>query len=107
MPAGAVRRMADGIAVTVRLTPRARADEVAGTTVLSDGRAAVAMRVRALPAKGAANTALERMVAAALDVSRGSVSVVSGHKDRLKIVHVAGDPAALMKRAGERFDGGG
>lgn len=63
----------------------------------------MAARVMALPDKGAANAALERLVAEWLDVPASSVSVISGHAARLKTVGVNGDPAVLEKALGERL----
>lgn len=67
---------------------------------------AVAAWVRAVPEKGAANAALERLVADWLAVPASWVSVEAGGKSRVKTVLVRGDPAALAVKAGERLNGG-
>ena len=97
--AAAVGRRPRGVRVRVRLTPRGGRDEVAGETLLADGRRALAVRVRAAPERGAANAALEKLLARVLGVASGAARVVSGHKDRVKIVEVAGDAGALVDRA--------
>jgi uncharacterized protein YggU (UPF0235/DUF167 family) len=51
-----------------------------------------------VPENGAANQALERLVAKALGVARSAVSVVAGGAARLKTLSILGDPAALAKR---------
>ena len=48
------------------------------------------LRVTAPPVAGAANTAVVRLLAAALGVAPSSVSVVSGLQGRNKIVEVTG-----------------
>jgi uncharacterized protein YggU (UPF0235/DUF167 family) len=53
------------------------------------------VRVSAVPDKGKANAAVAALLARALDVSKSSVSVVSGERGRLKTLDVAGDGAAL------------
>ena len=45
---------ADGVVVTVRLTPRGRHDAVEGVDRLADGRTALKIRVRAAPTGGEA-----------------------------------------------------
>ena len=45
----------DGLLLAVRLTPKGGRDEVNGIETLSDGRAVLKARVRALPEDGAAN----------------------------------------------------
>jgi uncharacterized protein YggU (UPF0235/DUF167 family) len=61
------------------------------------------VRVRAAPEKGAANAALEALIARALGVSKSSVSVIAGGTSRVKTVHIAGDAehlgAALQRLA--------
>ena len=98
MASPAWRARADGVELFVRLTPRAARDAMEGVKEPGDGTAHWLARVRAVPEKGAANAALERLVAGWLDVPAGSVSVVAGQTARLKTVRVAGDPATLSQR---------
>jgi len=91
------RPRADGIDLFVRLTPKSSRDALEGAETTADGAAHLKARVRAVPEKGAANTALERLVARALDVPAGSVSVVAGGTARLKTLRIAGDPAELAR----------
>jgi uncharacterized protein len=86
---------AGGIRLSVQLTPRAGRDSLDGLATLSDGRCVLAARVCAVPERGAANAALERLVARTLDLAPSSVSVVAGGQSRLKTVRLEGDPAAL------------
>lgn len=89
---------AGGVVVAVRLTPRAPRDRIAGTETLADGRTVLKARVRAVPEKGKANTALEALLAKALGVAPSAVSVVAGGRSRLKSVAVEGDPQLLLPR---------
>lgn len=83
-------RIADGeVRVSVRLTPKGGADRIEGPAALADGAVVLAVRVSAAAEKGAANTALEKLIARALGVAATKVAVVVGHKARLKTVHVA------------------
>jgi uncharacterized protein len=86
---------ADSLIVTVRLTPKGGRDALDGIEVLADGRAVVRARVRAVPADGAANAALVKLLAQALDVPPRDVSVVAGATARIKRIKIAGDGAAL------------
>jgi uncharacterized protein YggU (UPF0235/DUF167 family) len=92
------RVAAGGIEIFVRLTPRGGADAVDGIVTDSAGAERLAVRVRAVPEKGAANEALERLLAKALDIPRSSVAVTSGHTSRSKTVLATGDRAGLMDR---------
>ncbi|AZO72868.1 MAG: DUF167 domain-containing protein [Mesorhizobium sp.] len=87
----------DGIDLCVRLTPKAALDRIDGVETIADGRSHLKVRVRAVPEKGAANAALERLVAKALGVPGSAVSVVAGGTSRLKTVRILGDAAALAK----------
>ena len=94
---GFFRDRDDGVDLFVRLTPKSSKDAVEGVETTADGRSHLAARVRAVPEKGAANAALEKLLARALDIPRNSASVVAGGTSRLKTVRVSGDPAELAK----------
>ncbi|PWK76256.1 DUF167 family protein [Aminobacter sp. AP02] len=94
---GFFRKRDDGVELFVRLTPRSSKDAIEGVEQTADGRAHLSARVRAVPEKGEANGALEKLLAAALDVPKKSVSVVAGATSRLKTVRIAGDAGDLAK----------
>lgn len=98
VPAGFFRPRSDGVELFVRLTPRAGRDSVDGVAAAADGRAHLAARVRAVPEKGAANAALERLLADWLGVPRSAVSVAQGGTARLKTILVRGEPAELARK---------
>lgn len=89
-----------GVEVRVHLTPRAKQDEVTGTGEGAQGPVLRA-RVRALPTEGAANAALEKLIARWIGVPQSHVSVVAGGRSRIKSVAIAGDSEDI----GERLTG--
>ena len=89
------RRHAGGVELFVRLTPKSARDAIEGVEAGADGRAFLKARVRAVPEKGKANQALEKLLASALGVPASSVSVVAGGTARVKTVRVAGDPELI------------
>ena len=60
--------------------------------------------MRALAEKGAANTALSKVVAAWLGVPQGDVALIAGAKTRIKTLLITGDGPELAKRATARLD---
>ena len=90
--------MPNGLAVTVRLTPKSGADAIEGILVRDDGRPVLAMRVRAAASDGAANAAAIALLARSLGVPPRDVTLAAGQKARIKRLVVAGDPAALAAR---------
>jgi uncharacterized protein len=88
------RLVATGLVVRVRVSPRSSRDAVAGLVATADGPA-LTVRVRAVPADGAANTAVALTVATWLGLPKSSVSVTAGPKSRVKSLTVIGDPGAL------------
>ena len=97
------RPVRDGLALAVRLTPKAARDGVDGLRHDSAGVPHLAARVRAVPDKGAANAALARLIAEWLEVPAGTVAVTAGHTARLKTVTITGDPATLAERVSARI----
>ncbi len=94
---------ADGIVVSVRLTPRGGRDGVDGPRRLADGREVLAVRVRALPEDGAANAALAGVLADRFGVARSAVTIATGAGSRIKQVKVAGDARTLAAIAEALF----
>lgn len=89
------RRRPDGLDLTVRLTPRSSSDAIDGLGTTADGGVHLAARVRAVPEKGAANAALERLLADRLGLPKRAVRVVGGATARLKTVRLSGDAEEL------------
>jgi uncharacterized protein len=88
----------DGLLLTVRLTPKGGRDAIDGIETLSDGRAALKARVRALPEDGEANAALVKLMAKTAGVPASRVTVQSGHTARLKVLKLEGDCAILVTK---------
>jgi len=57
------------------------------------------VRVRARPVEGAANAAVERLIAGALGLPRSAVRVARGGQGRLKALEIDGADAADLARA--------
>jgi uncharacterized protein (TIGR00251 family) len=86
---------AAGSAITVRLTPRARADRILGVERDARGLSVLKVAVAAPPVDGAANAALIALLAKEFGVAKSAVTLVSGASARLKRVALAGDPARI------------
>lgn len=83
------------VVLAVHLTPRAAHDRIDGRADLPSG-AVIKARVRAVPADGKANAALEALIAAWLGVGKRSVEVTGGQTSRLKSVTVSPAGDALL-----------
>jgi uncharacterized protein (TIGR00251 family) len=95
------RAAPDGLIVPVRLTPKASRDAIEGLREDAAGGRVLAVKVTAVPEKGKANAALEKLLARALGVAGGRVEVVGGLTSRNKDVLMRGDPveiAALLEK---------
>jgi uncharacterized protein YggU (UPF0235/DUF167 family) len=89
---------ADGLRLSVRLTPRGGRDAIDGIEILSDGRPVLKARVRAAPSEGEANAALIALIARELGLPRSAVTLATGATARVKLLAIEGDPAALAAR---------
>ena len=79
----ALRRAGDRIVLSVRVTPRASANAIAG-----EREGALLVRVTAAPVEGAANAAVVALLAKALGVAPSSVRIERGATARTKTVSV-------------------
>jgi uncharacterized protein YggU (UPF0235/DUF167 family) len=87
-----------GLVVDVRLTPRGGRDAIEGIERRADGSVVLKARVRAAPFEGAANDALCRLFADALDTAPRQVTVVAGATARVKRIQIAGEANGLAEK---------
>jgi len=91
-----LRAQSDGVLLSVKLQPRASANEIVPPDVVGDE---LRIRVTAPPVDAAANEALVRLLAERLDCARSSIELVRGHKSRHKVVKLHGfKPEEVLKR---------
>lgn len=90
------------VIVRVRVTPKSSKDTIDGVEPAAEGPA-IKVKVRAVPAGGEANEAVERLLADWLGIPKNSVSVTTGHRSRLKSIKIAGDSAKLEVRLAARL----
>ena len=92
---GPVTPTSRGIRLQLRVQPRSSHNRVVGLHGES-----VKVQVTAPPVDGAANGAVQDILAAWLNVPRGAITIVKGQSTRDKVVEVvASDPEALCRRA--------
>jgi uncharacterized protein (TIGR00251 family) len=87
-----LRETPAGVEIDVRVIPRARKTQLAGTR-----EGALLVRLAAPPVDDAANDALIAFLAETLDVPRRSVRVVSGAHSRHKRLAIDGVSAAFVE----------
>lgn len=87
--------MADGLELSVRLTPKGGRDSIDGIERLADGRSVLKVRVRAPPSEGEANAALVKLIARTLGVAARDVCLTAGQSARIKRLKIAGAGPAL------------
>ncbi|MEQ1576307.1 MAG: DUF167 family protein [Hyphomicrobium sp.] len=79
-----------GLTVRVRVTPKSSRDSIEGIEATAEGPALRA-RVRAVPAEGEANSAVQALLAEWLAVPKSRVMLVAGAKSRVKSFSVSGE----------------
>ncbi|MGA8002813.1 MAG: DUF167 family protein [Pseudolabrys sp.] len=87
---------ANGVTLTIRLTPKGGRDAIDGVEVMSDRRTVLKVRVRAAPSEGEANAALIRLIAKTMGVPPRNVVLAAGATGRLKRLMISGDGPTLV-----------
>ena len=91
---GFLRVQADGVLLSVKLQPRASANEI-GDALGNELR----IKVTAPPVDAAANEALVKLLAQRLDCPRNRVELVRGHTSRHKTIKLHGlSPEDVAKK---------
>jgi uncharacterized protein YggU (UPF0235/DUF167 family) len=84
------------VRIRIQAHAGARRDAVEGLRAQADGGVALHVSVRAAPEGGKANEAIVALLAREWHVPKRAIRLVSGSADRRKLLHLAGDPAALL-----------
>ena len=87
-----------GVRLALRLTPRASRNGVDGIVQDAEGRPLLKLRLVAPPVEGAANAALIAFLADTLSLRKADIAIRSGETSRVKILHLAGDSAAILQK---------
>jgi uncharacterized protein (TIGR00251 family) len=87
-----------GVRLALRLTPRAARNGVDGVVADAEGRPLLKLRLVAPPVEGAANEALIAFLAKTLSLRKADITIRSGETSRVKILHLAGDSAAMLRK---------
>ena len=76
--------------LTVKVTPNAKQTEILGPVEIADGETALAIKLKAPPVDGKANTALISFLAKTLGVPKSQVTLVRGKTNRIKQLEIEG-----------------
>lgn len=90
-------RRADGVRLSVKVTPRAAKVGIVGV-VDEDARTYLALKVAAPAEGGKANAATLKLLARHCGVAASALSLVSGAGSRRKVLDVQGETARLTRR---------
>lgn len=101
--AGLWRPAKAGLMLAVRVSPKSARDGIDGLADTPEGPA-VKVRVRAVPADGEANAAVETVVARWLGLPQAQVTVARGRKSRVKMLEIGGEPGVLEKLLAARVE---
>lgn len=93
MTAPCWRIVPGGAELRVRAQPNASKDAIEGLGADASGQTFLKVRVRAVPEKGKANAAVEKLLAKALRLPTSAVSVEKGETQRIKTVRISADGA--------------
>jgi len=86
----------------VMVTPRSSKPGIGGWRADAGGREELEIRVAQAPTDGAANEAVEKLLAKALGVSRSQVTITAGHSSRHKRLSVPFALEEVRERLGGR-----
>ncbi|MFH1158103.1 MAG: DUF167 domain-containing protein [Pseudomonadota bacterium] len=87
-----------GLTVTIRLTPNARDSGFRGLAEVADGKTALKISINAVPEEGKANKELIAFLAKAWKLPKSSMSILSGHTHRQKVLLIEGDGQRLLSQ---------
>jgi uncharacterized protein (TIGR00251 family) len=96
--AGPFRASPVGVRVRLKVTPKAKRNQLGGLLDEPDGGKALKVAVTAAPEDGKANAAVIALLAAEWGVAKSAISVVTGATDRRKLVEIRGPSQELLAK---------
>lgn len=87
---------ADGVAVAVKVTPKASRTRILGLVRDAEGGSLLAVAVSAPPEDGRANAALIKLLAKEWRVAKTAITIAAGAPSRRKSLHIAGNSDGLL-----------
>lgn len=85
-----LRKLGDGVAVAVRVTPKGGQSRIDGLGEDADGRSFLRVRVKEVPEKGKANAAVVKLLAKAWGLAPSAIEIAAGDTGRVKTVIARG-----------------
>lgn len=95
---GPFRRVADGVRVELKVTPRAAHARIGGVADDTDGSQVLKVAVTVPPEDGKANRAVIGLLAREWRVPKSAFAMASGAGARRKSLAITGEPNALLAR---------
>ena len=92
------RAGAEGARVRLKVTPKAKREQIGGLLEEPDGGKALKVSVTAAPEDGKANAAVIALLAREWGVAKSAISVVAGATDRRKLVEIRGPSQELLAK---------
>ena len=89
---------AAGVRVRLKVTPKAKRNQIGGLLDEPDGGKALKISVTAAPEDGKANAAVAALLAQEWGVAKSAISVVAGATDRRKLVEIRGPSRNLLAK---------
>jgi uncharacterized protein len=89
---------AAGVRVRLKVTPKAKRNQIGGLLDEPDGGKALKVSVTTAPEDGKANDAVIALLAREWGVAKSAISVVMGATDRRKLVEIRGSPEDLLTK---------
>lgn len=92
------RPVKEGLEIHVKVTPKAASAAVQGIEVDDAGQATLKVRVTAVPEDGAANTAVQKLLAKLLGCAPSRMTLKTGATARRKTFVIEGDTEVLQEK---------
>jgi uncharacterized protein (TIGR00251 family) len=94
-----------GVHLALHVTPRSSRNRIEGIAPGADAKPRLRVAVTAPPENGKANEAVFKLLARAWKLRKSDMAVKTGAASRDKLIHIAGDAAALLPALNERIAG--
>ena len=87
-----------GVKLAIRLSPKASRNQIEGVFIDVDGQAVLKASVTTVPENGKANKSLIKLLSKELKLVKTMISLVSGSKDRNKVLMITGETNDLLSK---------
>lgn len=92
-----IKQQKDGLILAIKVTPNSKKNSIGDIVLDQNNKKVLKIYTSAKPENNKANEAVLKLLSKALHLKKNKINIISGSKQRNKVIHVLGNREELLK----------